>query len=104
MTTQLTNEQAADSLIDLLQDVACGTSTVTLSHRLLDALRMAEAALRAQGEPVACAVYVGDELMKAFHTVVQATDWARRERHGGSTYVYHIRSLYLHPQGDNNES
>lgn len=58
--------------------------------RLLDALELAQR----DPEPAAWGVYVGDELMRPFGNLEQATEWACMEKSRGSGYTYHIRELY----------
>lgn len=48
-------------------------------------------------EPVAWAVFVGDERMKVFDTEDDAVRWHRCETGYGSGYSYTVRPLYAHP-------
>lgn len=51
----------------------------------------------AQQEPVAWAVYKGDECLRVHEKREWAEDWARAEAHFGSVGPYHIRELFAAP-------
>jgi len=104
MTDKITIErETLNAAMMALEYLLEASPVMTTKHR--DAystaarLRAALAAqpAEAQQEPVAWAVYKGDECLRVHEKREWAEDWARAEAHFGSVGPYHIRELFAAP-------